>query len=136
MIPFYFKNNTVNSGFFARVLFSRNFASMRSFAEKKPCEMVKQLCRLLTSINHASHKSLTTQIYLLTLFAKIKFSQKFLNLQNSKTCVKWPLSKRPKIGIQDQFWLHTGQKYCRMLQGELSAILSTFIKVPFCFVYF
>ena len=51
--------------------------------------------------------------------------------QYSKTCVKWPLSKRPKIGFQDQLSLHAGQKYCRMLQGEHSAILLTFIKLPF-----
>ena len=49
----------------------------------------------------------------------------------SKTCVKRPLSKRPKIGFQDQLSLDAGQKYCRMLQGEHSAILSTFIKLPF-----
>ena len=59
----------------------------------------------------------------------------------SKTCVKRPLSKRPKFGFQDQLSLNAGQKYCRMLQGEHSAILSTFINLPFvifylCFVYF
>ena len=47
-----------------------------------------------------------------------------------KTCVKWPLTKRPKIGFQVQLLLNAGQKYCRMLQGEHSAILSTFIKLP------
>ena len=49
----------------------------------------------------------------------------------SKTCVKRPVSKRPQIGFQDQLSLKTGQKYCRMLQGEHSAILLTFIKLPF-----
>ena len=49
----------------------------------------------------------------------------------SKTCLKQPLSKRLKIGFQDQLSLNAGQKYCRMLQGEHSAILSTFIKLPF-----
>ena len=49
----------------------------------------------------------------------------------SKTCVKRPLSKRQKIGFQDQISLNAGQKCCRMLQGEHSAILSTFIKLPF-----
>ena len=49
----------------------------------------------------------------------------------SKTCVKRPLSKRPKIGFQDQLLLDGGQKYCRMLQGEHSALLLTFIKLPF-----
>ena len=48
-----------------------------------------------------------------------------------KTCVKQPLSEKPKIGFQDQLSLIAGQKYCRMLQGEHSAILSTFIKLPF-----
>ena len=49
----------------------------------------------------------------------------------SKTCVKRPFSKRPKIGFQDQLSLNAGQKYCRMLQGEHSAILLTCIKLPF-----
>ena len=39
--------------------------------------------------------------------------------------------KRPKTGFQDQLSLNAGQMYCRMLQGEHSAILSTFIKLPF-----
>ena len=50
---------------------------------------------------------------------------------DSKTCVKRPLSKRPKIGFQDQLSLNAGQKYCRMLQEEHSAIFTTFIKLPF-----
>ena len=47
----------------------------------------------------------------------------------SKTCVKRPLSKRPKIYFQYQLSLNAGQKYCRMLQH--SAILLTFIRLPF-----
>ena len=49
----------------------------------------------------------------------------------SEICVKWPLSKRPKIGFQDKLLLNAGQKYCRMLEGEHSAILLTFIKLSF-----
>ena len=49
----------------------------------------------------------------------------------SKTCLKWPLSKRAKIGFQDQLSLNAGQKYCRMLPLEHSAILLTFIELPF-----
>ena len=56
-------------------------------------------------------------------------------LMYSETCVKRPLSKRPEIGFQDQLSLNTGQKYCRMLQGEHSAILLTFIKLPFVNIY-
>ena len=33
--------------------------------------------------------------------------------------------------FQIQLFLNAGQKYFRMLQGEHSAILSTFIKLPF-----
>ena len=41
----------------------------------------------------------------------------------SKDCVKWPFSKRPNNGFQDQLSLNAGQKY--------SATLPTFIKLPF-----
>ena len=54
----------------------------------------------------------------------------------SITCVKRPLSIRLKTGFQDQSSLNAGQQYCRMLQGEHSAILSTFIKLPFVFKIF
>ena len=45
--------------------------------------------------------------------------------------VKRPLSRRPQIGFQDQYSVNACQNYCRMLQGEHSVILSTFIKLPF-----
>ena len=48
-----------------------------------------------------------------------------------ETCLKRPLKSNTKIGFQDQLSLNAGQKYCRMLHGEHSAILSTFIKLPF-----
>ena len=51
--------------------------------------------------------------------------------QYSKTYLKRPLSKRPKIGFLDQLSLDAGRKYCRMLQGEPSATLLTCIKLPF-----
>ena len=57
--------------------------------------------------------------------------QKWVNkYKYSKTCVKLPHLKRPKMGFQDQLLLNACQKYCRMLQREHSAILSTFIKLP------
>ena len=54
----------------------------------------------------------------------------------SKTCVKRPLSKRLKIVFQGQLLVNADQKYCRMLplcrsKVEHSAILLTFIKLPF-----
>ena len=63
------------------------------------------------------------------------FSNQKLNLSREKStcenCLKRPLKKRPTIGFQDRLLRNAGQKYCRMLQGEHSAILSTFIKLPF-----
>ena len=50
--------------------------------------------------------------------------------------VKRTLSKRPKISLQDRLSLNAGQKYCRMLPLEHSAILSTFIKLPVVFETF
>ena len=44
----------------------------------------------------------------------------------SKTCVKQPLSKRPKIGFQDQLSLNAGHSI-----AEHSATLLTCIKLPF-----
>ena len=49
----------------------------------------------------------------------------------SKTFFKRPLKEKTKIGFQDRLSLNAGQRYCRMLQGEHSAILSTSIKLPF-----
>ena len=37
----------------------------------------------------------------------------------------------PKIDVQDQLSLNAGQKYRRLLQGEHSAIILTFIKLLF-----
>ena len=54
-----------------------------------------------------------------------------LYLKYSKTCLKRPLKKKAKIGFQDRLSLNAGPKYCRLLQGEQSAILSTFINLPF-----
>ena len=39
--------------------------------------------------------------------------------------------KEDKIDFQDRLSLNAGQKYCRMFQGEHSALISTFIKLPF-----
>ena len=57
--------------------------------------------------------------------------QRVKRISARKTCVKRPLSYRPKIGFQDQLSLNAGQRYSRMLQGGHSAILLTCIKLPF-----
>ena len=57
------------------------------------------------------------------------------NTEYSTCTVKPVLSShsksRPKIVFQTQLSLNEGQKNCSMPQGENSAILSTFIKLPF-----
>ena len=58
-------------------------------------------------------------------------TRSFQEATYSKTCVKRPFSKRPNIGFQNLLFLIADQTYCRMLQGEHSAILLTFIKLPF-----
>ena len=58
----------------------------------------------------------------------------------SKTCLKQSLMKRPKIGFKDQLSLNAGQKYCRMLDGEHSAIflpsLRYYLSLRFLFCLF
>ena len=39
-----------------------------------------------------------------------------------------------KFGFQDELSFNVGQKYCRMLQGEHSALFLNFIKLPLNFV--
>ena len=46
----------------------------------------------------------------------------------SKICVKRPLKYRQNKYLNDQLSLNAGQKYCRMLQREHSAMLLTCIK--------
>ena len=50
----------------------------------------------------------------------------------SKTCLKQLLSKRPKIGFQDQISLrvNAGQKYCRMLPS-LKSLFCLFLSGHF-----
>ena len=48
-----------------------------------------------------------------------------------KPVLRGPSKRRPKLVLKDRLLLNAGQKYCRMLQREHSAILLTFIKLPF-----
>ena len=54
----------------------------------------------------------------------------------SKTCLKRPLKKNTRMGFQYNISLNAGQKYCRMLQREHSAIPPTFISLQFVFKIF
>ena len=51
----------------------------------------------------------------------------FNNLKAATRLVFVCSKKKTKIDFQYLLLLNVGQKYCRMLQGEHSAILSTFI---------
>ena len=62
--------------------------------------------------------------------------QDFIGQEGCISCTVKPVlsghsKRRPKIGFQDRLSLNAGQKYCRMRQGKHSAMLSTFIKLPF-----
>ena len=56
-------------------------------------------------------------------------------IDHSKTCLKLPLSKRPRIGSQDQLSLNTCQKYCRMLPLVHSAISNKLITLRVVFLF-
>ena len=58
------------------------------------------------------------------------------NIHTVKPVLSGHSKRTSKIGFQGQLSLNAGQKYCRMLQGEHSAILLTFIKLPFSFKTF
>ena len=82
------------------------------------------------TVKHASQKD--QKLVFKTNYRLMQFEEKLQSALYSKTC----FSNRPKIGFQDQLSLSAGQKYCRMLQREHSAILSTSIKLPFIFKTF
>ena len=84
------------------------------------------LCGILHQIFGLYHNS---QDHMNVHVKQLHYVHVFLN--KSKTCVKRPPSKSSKIGFQDQLSLNAGQMYCRMFQREHSAILLTFIKLPF-----
>ena len=69
-----------------------------------------------------------TYYYYITQHAK-KLKETLANVISTvKPVLSGHSKRRPKIVCQDQLSLNAGQKYCRMLH---SAILSTFIKLPF-----
>ena len=53
------------------------------------------------------------------------------NVYTVKPVLSGHSKRTPKIGFEDRLMLNAGKKYCRMLQWEHSAILLTFIKLPF-----
>ena len=88
-------------------------------------------CMYTPSIDVDEESDKNLDLWLCRICKNVCCQEAFVHMQYSKTCVKWPLSKRPQIVFQGQLMLNAGQKYCRMLQGEHSAIFSTFNKLPF-----
>ena len=75
--------NTVNAEIFARIIFSRNFADAK-FRENKTLAKWRITISFTEKYKSCpSREFLASQICLLMLFAKIKFSRKFPNLQYS-----------------------------------------------------
>ena len=72
-----------------------------------------------------------TGINLISLESGSSLFLQMKHLRYSKTCLKRPLKRTLKIGFQYRSPLDRGQKYCRMLQGEHSAIHSTSIMLLF-----
>ena len=70
------KKNTVNSEIFARVLFSQSFVKIKSLQNGEITLLFPDEGKLCPS-----RDILMSQICLFTLFAKIKFSRKFPDLQ-------------------------------------------------------
>ena len=93
---------------------------------------------LRTMYTFCSCQSLHTKIWAKNVlyFQVITMYIYRVNILYSKTCLKRPLKKKTNIGFQDNFSLNAGHKYCRMLQGEHSAILLTFIKLIFVIMIF
>ena len=65
------------------------------------------------------------------MLESVLFVDKFHWVYTVKPVLSGHSKITPKIGFQYQLLLNEGQKYCRMLLGELSALLLTFIKLPF-----
>ena len=65
----------------------------------------------------------------ITLKAKTDFSN--MKILSTVKLVSNGNSQKSNNGFQDHLSLNAGQEYCRMLQGECSATLSTFVKLSF-----
>ena len=66
-----------------------------------------------------------------TILSELTYPFDTVNLQTGVPANSEDPDEMQQISFQDQLLLNAGQKYCRMLQWEHSAILLTFIKLPF-----
>ena len=88
--------------------------------------------RTVVSYSKKSRQTAQTQLRLLLqsysdmCFVKTSPENQHFILSTVKPVLSGLSKRRPKIGFQYGLLLMAGQKYCRMLQREHSAILSTF----------
>ena len=77
-----------------------------------------------------THANQYIDVYLLKSIID-ELSEMYLLLEQSKVKPVSNGHSQKMFGFPDQLSLNAGQKFCRTLQWEHSAILSTFIKLPF-----
>ena len=92
------------------------------------CEIIPTCPRLASNPGRWIYRQ---TLYHITVKVSFYLKAVVVCFKYSKTCLKQSLKKKTKNWFSDQLLFNAGQKYCRMLQGEHSAILSTFIKLPF-----
>ena len=95
-------------------------------------EILQKSCLLLRQIAEKMRVEMDKYMELFTKHAPEKASVRDKWVRNRvKPVLSGHLKRTQKIGFQHQLPLNAGQKYCRMIQGEHSAILSTFIEQSF-----
>ena len=84
---------------------------------------------------HHWHLLTSSNCQSVSRFALLVYDNKY-----SKTCLMRPLKKNTKIVFQDRLSLHTGQKYCKMLQESILQYfrpsLNYHLSLRHLFVYF
>ena len=89
---------------------------------------IRQSHQPLQPVKKLTAKTITCQCHHKSR-ENLELGKKKVSIICSKTYLKWPLSKRSKIGFQKQLLLHAGQKKCRM-GSTLSYYLS--LRSLFC----
>ena len=127
--------NSYHAGWFLMLLSSADFFFKINFFWKY-MYWFKNTIRVSNSLDPDSWVLVKTYASVLELTCDLiqEYKQNFVQAKitwstlYSKTCVKRPLKIDKTKILLTKGKLNEGQKYCRMLQGEHSATLSTFIK--------
>ena len=89
-----------------------------------PCALM-----ILSSLQLTSKQWIITQQFTAGADLFLKWNGRSDYIYTVKHVLSGHSKNTPKVGFRNRLLLNAGQKYCRMLQGEHSAILSTFIKL-------